>query len=171
MQLIIFVGICVGWVSTYVYRVATKQMTYVKQLEQYEDAVMRKRLDEMTEEEVAEMIRLSVVRKAAFLSHCVLNVVHASQPQGGGAGQESWTTQLNPKVTDYITENSFKNTSFYKKSLIATIIKSLAIGSLESPPHPCRQRHLQIPADLFEGRSACPPCAQRASDPLAAPCR
>ncbi|GAX81486.1 hypothetical protein CEUSTIGMA_g8915.t1 [Chlamydomonas eustigma] len=57
VQLIIFMGICVGWVSTYVYRVATKQMTYVKQLEQYEDAVMRKRLDEMTEEEMAELVR------------------------------------------------------------------------------------------------------------------
>jgi hypothetical protein len=32
-------------------------MTYVKQLEQYEDAVMRKRLDEMTEEEIAAMLK------------------------------------------------------------------------------------------------------------------
>lgn len=55
VQAIIFLGICVGWVSTYIYRVATKQMTYVKQLENYEEAVMKKRLDEMTE---AEMQRL-----------------------------------------------------------------------------------------------------------------
>ena len=31
-------------------------MTYVKQLEQYEDAVMRRRLDEMTEEEMTELV-------------------------------------------------------------------------------------------------------------------
>ena len=50
-------GICIGWVSTYVWRVATKQMTYVKQLEQYEDAVMRKRIEEMTEEEMTDLIK------------------------------------------------------------------------------------------------------------------
>lgn len=55
VQLIIFMGICVGWVSTYIFRVATKQMTYVKQLEAYEEAVMKKRVDEMTESELAEL--------------------------------------------------------------------------------------------------------------------
>ena len=34
-----------------------QQMTYVKQLEQYEDAVMRKRLDEMTEEEMDALVK------------------------------------------------------------------------------------------------------------------
>jgi len=57
VQLAVFLGICVFWVSTYVYRVATKQMTYVKQLEQYEEAVMRKRVEEMTEEEMADLVR------------------------------------------------------------------------------------------------------------------
>lgn len=38
VQLIMVLGLCVGWVSTYLFRVATKQMTYVKQLEQYETA-------------------------------------------------------------------------------------------------------------------------------------
>jgi hypothetical protein len=109
VQLIVFLGICVGWVSTYIFRVATKasrvalswaarcvhflihvcaeqdwlhsacwtarvaskpplrlslpvpglltvqQMTYVKQLEQYEEAVMRKRVEEMTEAELAQL--------------------------------------------------------------------------------------------------------------------
>lgn len=35
----------------------SQQMTYVKQLEQYEEAVMRKRVEEMTEEEMAELIK------------------------------------------------------------------------------------------------------------------
>ncbi|GBF91546.1 hypothetical protein Rsub_04286 [Raphidocelis subcapitata] len=56
VQAIIFLGICVGWVSTYLYRVATKQMTYVKQLEMYEEAVIRKRMEEMTEAEVAALL-------------------------------------------------------------------------------------------------------------------
>lgn len=34
-----------------------QQMTYVKQLEQYEEAVMRKRLEELTEEEMSELVR------------------------------------------------------------------------------------------------------------------
>ena len=47
VQLLIFLGICVGWIGSYLYRVSTKQMTYVKQLEEYEEAVMKKRLEEM----------------------------------------------------------------------------------------------------------------------------
>lgn len=57
VQLIIFLGICVGWVGSYIWRVGTKQMTYVKQLEQYEDAVMRKRMDEMTDAEMQQMLQ------------------------------------------------------------------------------------------------------------------
>lgn len=56
VQAIIFLGICVGWISTYLYRVATKQMTYVKQLEMYEEAVIKKRLEEMTEAEVQQLM-------------------------------------------------------------------------------------------------------------------
>lgn len=56
VQLIIFLGICIGWVSTYIWRVANKQMTYVKQLEDYEEAVMKKRLEEMPEAEYEKMM-------------------------------------------------------------------------------------------------------------------
>lgn len=35
----------------------TQQMTYVKQLEAYEEAVMRKRVDEMTEDELNDLVR------------------------------------------------------------------------------------------------------------------
>ncbi|CAG9465952.1 unnamed protein product [Pedinophyceae sp. YPF-701] len=56
VQLIIFLGICVGWISTYLYRVATKQMTYAKQLEQYEEAVMQKRLEEMPDSALEQMM-------------------------------------------------------------------------------------------------------------------
>lgn len=55
VQLIIFLGICVGWVGSYLWRVANKQMTYVKQLEDYEEAVMRKRLEEMPETELENL--------------------------------------------------------------------------------------------------------------------
>lgn len=56
VQFIIFMGPCVGWVSTYVYRVATKQMSYAKQLEMYEAGVMEKRLQEMTEAELSQVM-------------------------------------------------------------------------------------------------------------------
>ncbi|PSC67626.1 hypothetical protein C2E20_8723 [Micractinium conductrix] len=55
-QLIIFMGLTFGWVGSYLWRVATKQMTYVKQLEEYEEAVMRKRLEEMPEGEIDRML-------------------------------------------------------------------------------------------------------------------
>jgi Protein of unknown function (DUF3007) len=84
-QLIIFIGLSVGWVGSYVYRVANKvrlrrrecarwawrpaaaarsgwpaplqKMTYVQQLEQYEEAVMKKRLEELTEDELERMMK------------------------------------------------------------------------------------------------------------------
>jgi len=37
----------VAWASTYVFRVANKDMTYAKQLRDYENAVLQKRLDEL----------------------------------------------------------------------------------------------------------------------------
>ena len=55
-QLIIFVGLCVGWIGSYLFRVATKQMTYAKQLEDYEEAVMQKRLDELPEAELENIM-------------------------------------------------------------------------------------------------------------------
>eukprot|EP00590_Aulacoseira_subarctica_P002121 CAMPEP_0172414268 /NCGR_PEP_ID=MMETSP1064-20121228/942_1 /TAXON_ID=202472 /ORGANISM="Aulacoseira subarctica , Strain CCAP 1002/5" /LENGTH=132 /DNA_ID=CAMNT_0013150853 /DNA_START=262 /DNA_END=660 /DNA_ORIENTATION=+ len=44
------------WVSTYIFRVATKDMTYAKQLKDYENAVIKKRLEELEEDEVQAML-------------------------------------------------------------------------------------------------------------------
>ena len=52
---VLFVGGILGWVSTYLTRVATKKMTYNQQLKDYEDAVLQKRLEEMSPEEVAKL--------------------------------------------------------------------------------------------------------------------
>jgi len=57
VQLVIFLGIFVGYISTYLFRVANKEMTYVKQLEDYEEAVMQKRMQEMPEEELERLIK------------------------------------------------------------------------------------------------------------------
>ncbi|MEB3212535.1 MAG: DUF3007 family protein, partial [Leptolyngbyaceae bacterium] len=38
------------WLSTYAFRAVTKNMTYNQQLKDYEDAVLQKRLDEMSPE-------------------------------------------------------------------------------------------------------------------------
>lgn len=52
-QVVFLLGL-LGWVSTYLYRAATKKMSYVQQLKDYEEAVMQKRLDEMTPEALAQ---------------------------------------------------------------------------------------------------------------------
>eukprot|EP00472_Partenskyella_glossopodia_P003569 CAMPEP_0197517970 /NCGR_PEP_ID=MMETSP1318-20131121/3061_1 /TAXON_ID=552666 /ORGANISM="Partenskyella glossopodia, Strain RCC365" /LENGTH=195 /DNA_ID=CAMNT_0043067949 /DNA_START=126 /DNA_END=713 /DNA_ORIENTATION=+ len=46
-----------GWTATYLFRVGTKKMTYVQQLKDYEDAVMMKRLEEMSDDEIVEMLK------------------------------------------------------------------------------------------------------------------
>ena len=40
VQLIVVLGMTVGWISTYMFRVANKDMTYAKQLRDYEKKVM-----------------------------------------------------------------------------------------------------------------------------------
>lgn len=52
---VIFLGGLVGWLVTYVVRVVSKDMTYNQQLKDYEDAVLQKRLEEMTPEELEKL--------------------------------------------------------------------------------------------------------------------
>ena len=51
----VLVGGLVIWLLTYLFRVGTKNMTYNQQWRDYEDAVLQKRLEEMTPEELAQL--------------------------------------------------------------------------------------------------------------------
>jgi hypothetical protein len=53
-QVIVLFGL-LGWLSTYIFRVATGNMTLNQQIEDYKTAVLQKRLEEMTPEELAEL--------------------------------------------------------------------------------------------------------------------
>lgn len=51
--LVLYVGLAtVLWTGSYVFRVANKDMTYAQQLRDYENAVIQKRFEELSEEEV-----------------------------------------------------------------------------------------------------------------------
>lgn len=52
---VLLVGGLIGWLLTYLFRVGSKNMTYNQQLKDYEEAVMRKRLEEMSPEELAQL--------------------------------------------------------------------------------------------------------------------
>ncbi|WP_416668239.1 DUF3007 family protein [Egbenema bharatensis] len=54
---VIFLGGLVGWVVTYLTRVLSKNMTYNRQLEDYEEAYIKKRLEEMSPEELEALQR------------------------------------------------------------------------------------------------------------------
>jgi hypothetical protein len=53
-QAVLTVGL-LGWLVTYLFRAVTRNMTYNQQLKDYEDAVLQKRLDAMTPEELAAL--------------------------------------------------------------------------------------------------------------------
>jgi Protein of unknown function (DUF3007) len=53
-QVLLVVGLLV-WVVTYLTRALTQNMTYNRQLKDYEDAVLQKRLEEMTPEELEKL--------------------------------------------------------------------------------------------------------------------
>lgn len=52
---LLLVGGLVGWLLSYLFRVVTQNMTYDQQLKDYEDAVLQKRLEEMTPEQIAQL--------------------------------------------------------------------------------------------------------------------
>jgi Protein of unknown function (DUF3007) len=51
-EAVLVVGL-VGWLASYLLRVANHKMTYNQQLEDYETAVLEKRLEELSPEELA----------------------------------------------------------------------------------------------------------------------
>ncbi len=53
-QVLLVAGL-LGWVATYARRAMTQNMTYNQQLKDYEDAVLQKRLDEMTPEQLEQL--------------------------------------------------------------------------------------------------------------------
>nr|PNR54387.1 hypothetical protein PHYPA_008064 [Physcomitrium patens] len=56
VQIIMVAGLTIGWISSYVFRVSNKDMTYAKQLKDYENKVMEKRLEELPEAELETML-------------------------------------------------------------------------------------------------------------------
>ncbi|CAI9299095.1 unnamed protein product [Lactuca saligna] len=56
VQLVLVLGLTVGWISTYIFRVSNKEMTYAQQLRDYEMKVMEKRLEGLTEAELQALL-------------------------------------------------------------------------------------------------------------------
>ena len=52
---VFLVGGLIGWLLTYLFRALTQNMTYSQQLKDYEAAVLQKRLEELTPEELAKI--------------------------------------------------------------------------------------------------------------------
>jgi hypothetical protein len=51
----LLIGALLGWLLTYAFRAITQTMTYNQQLKDYEEAVLQKRLEELTLEELAKL--------------------------------------------------------------------------------------------------------------------
>ncbi|MGY6530591.1 MAG: DUF3007 family protein [Cyanobacterium sp.] len=54
-QVVLVLGL-IGWVSTYVIRVFTNDMTYHKQVKDYDDAFFAKQLEKLSPEEVEKLM-------------------------------------------------------------------------------------------------------------------
>jgi len=54
-QVILVLGL-IGWVSTYVIRVFSNDMTYHKQVKDYDDAFFAKQLEKMSPEEIEKLM-------------------------------------------------------------------------------------------------------------------
>ncbi|XP_060670725.1 uncharacterized protein LOC107418510 isoform X7 [Ziziphus jujuba] len=56
VQLVLVLGLTIGWISTYIFRVSNKEMTYAQQLRDYENKVMEKRLEGLSEAELEALL-------------------------------------------------------------------------------------------------------------------
>ncbi|XP_071731175.1 uncharacterized protein [Rutidosis leptorrhynchoides] len=56
VQLVLVLGLTVGWISTYLFRVSNKEMTYAQQLRDYEMKVMEKWLEGLSESELEALL-------------------------------------------------------------------------------------------------------------------
>ncbi|XAR63546.1 hypothetical protein NMG60_11023517 [Bertholletia excelsa] len=56
VQLVLVLGLTFGWISTYIFRVSNKEMTYAQQLRDYEKKVMEKRLESLSEAELEALL-------------------------------------------------------------------------------------------------------------------
>jgi uncharacterized protein HemX len=52
---LVLVAIILGWSFTYVFRVANKNMTYNQQRQEHEDAVIKKRFEDLSPEQLAKL--------------------------------------------------------------------------------------------------------------------
>lgn len=52
---VLLISVTIGWSLTYLLRVVTKKMTYNQQLKDYEEAVLQKRLEELTPEQIERL--------------------------------------------------------------------------------------------------------------------
>ncbi|MFM2303521.1 MAG: hypothetical protein RLZZ135_930 [Cyanobacteriota bacterium] len=52
---LLLVSIILAWLFSYIFRVATKKMTYTQQIKDYEEAVLQKRLEELTPEQLDKL--------------------------------------------------------------------------------------------------------------------
>ncbi len=55
-QVLLVVGL-IGWVLSYLFRVFTNNMTYHKQVKDYEDAFFKKQLEKMSPEELEKLLK------------------------------------------------------------------------------------------------------------------
>lgn len=60
VQLILVLGLTLGWISTYIFRVGNKEMTYAQQLRDYESQVMQ----------VCALLNQGLLPTHPTLTHC-----------------------------------------------------------------------------------------------------
>uniref|UniRef100_A0A6N2LLV0 Uncharacterized protein n=2 Tax=Salix viminalis TaxID=40686 RepID=A0A6N2LLV0_SALVM len=64
VQLVLVLGLTIGWISTYIFRVSNKEMTYAQQIRDYENKVMEKRLEGLSEAELEALLEQKKSRQA-----------------------------------------------------------------------------------------------------------
>ena len=62
-QVVLVLGVIVGWLSTYIFRVFNNDMTYHKQVKDYDDAFFAKQVENMSPEELEKLMSDETLEK------------------------------------------------------------------------------------------------------------
>jgi hypothetical protein len=77
------------WASTYIFRVANKDMTYAKQLRDYENAVLQKRLDELADDEITALMEEIELEEGESILDSSTESSSPREPEGAPEGASS----------------------------------------------------------------------------------
>ncbi|THU70376.1 hypothetical protein C4D60_Mb08t24330 [Musa balbisiana] len=138
VQLFIVLGLTVGWISTYMFRVANKDMTYAQQLRDYEKKVMEKRLEGLTEAELEALLEQVEEEKRRLASgsdkrenNKEAKGERATKPRSRSKRRRERCEQEEPRPPEFCEDCCISTRSLRSLTLLLVVTASSVLFAME----------------------------------------